>query len=338
MTLSCPRITRRGIQVALGLLWFLDGALQLQHQMFTASFAYDVIAPAAQGQPVLVSGVMHLFVRIFLWQPAVFNSFIVLTQMGLGILILWKKTAKYGLLLSVAWGLFVWYFGEGLGGLASFRTVILMGAPGAALIYAMLALGTLPPDDKHEKQENDDSHPAYWLAIFWCVLWVLGAIYQLLPGQNTISSMSSMISGMASGTPGWMYSLDTRTANVIQELGGNRGPQTHAMHMTMAQMARMPSYQDSGYWFILLLAVVQLGIGIGVLFPRVIRKTAIVTGIMLSVPFWVIGQSMGGYFTGVATDPGTAPLFILLGVAILGCTQLDKKLARLAKHIQNVVI
>lgn len=46
-----PRITRRGIQVTLGLLWILDGFLQFQPAMLTSKFATQVIAPAGQGQP-----------------------------------------------------------------------------------------------------------------------------------------------------------------------------------------------------------------------------------------------------------------------------------------------
>ena len=133
------RITKRTIQIALGVLWLLDGALQLQPQMFTSNFATQVIAPAAQGQPRLVSGVMHFAIRVFLLHPAIFNSFIAITQLGLGVLILWKRSVKLGLILSIGWGLFVWYVGEGLGGLASGHTLLLMGAPGAALIYATVS-------------------------------------------------------------------------------------------------------------------------------------------------------------------------------------------------------
>ena len=50
------RVTRRGIQVTLGLLWILDGMLQLQPAMLTPRFATQVIAPAGEGQPAFVAG------------------------------------------------------------------------------------------------------------------------------------------------------------------------------------------------------------------------------------------------------------------------------------------
>jgi len=39
-------------------------------------------------------------------------------------------------------------------------------------------------------------------------LWIGGAIYQLLPGQNTVSSISTMIASNGFGQPGWLASLD----------------------------------------------------------------------------------------------------------------------------------
>ena len=60
-------ITRQRLQVALGLIWLLDGGLQLQPFMFSGSFLPQVIEPAAQGQPsVVATGVLdaaHLMSR-----------------------------------------------------------------------------------------------------------------------------------------------------------------------------------------------------------------------------------------------------------------------------------
>jgi hypothetical protein len=149
------KITRRGIQLSLGLLWLLDGVLQLQHQMFTASFANNVIAPVAQGQPIIVSGPIHSAVHILLMHPALFNTCFALIQLSLGALILWKRTSRSALITSVFWALLVWYLGEGLGGILSGHALLLMGAPGAAVIYGILAIGTLTLDDKKPTAKND---------------------------------------------------------------------------------------------------------------------------------------------------------------------------------------
>jgi hypothetical protein len=310
------RMTRRGIQLTLGWLWFLDGALQLQHQMFTSAFATQVITPASVGQPQIVGGAMHFFVHIFLMHPAIYNTIIAAIQLGLGALILWRRTARLGLLLSVFWGLFVWYIGEGLGGVLSGQTSLLMGAPGAALLYVVLALAVFPKDT--ERSRDRDS-PAPWLAFVWAFLWIGGAIYQLLPGQNSAASIGAMIAGNASGAPGWLERIDMHVANTI-----------HGFTAT--------GTQGTAYWFILFLAIFQIAIGVGVLSHRSTRVVALSVGIGVSIVFWVVGQSLGEYFSGLATDPSTAPLFILLGLAILGQSQLDQELSKIYAKVESIFI
>jgi hypothetical protein len=341
-------LSKRSIQVSLGILWLLDGALQLQHQMFSSAFATQVVEPAIQGQPGFVRGPMNFGVHLFLHSPIIFNALFALTQLAIGALILWRRTLKWGLLCSIGWGLVVWIFGEGYGGIFSGHTLLLMGAPGAVIIYVLLALAVMPSrneDKPHQKRQS----AAYWLVFVWLVLWVGGGVYQMLPGQDTTSDVSSMISGMAQDAPGWLASLDNHTANVINGFGGQSEKITtcssgSSMNMTGAQMAHMSNescistQSDPGYWFILLIAALQFCIGFGVLLSGIWRKLAIGFGIVFSLVFWVVGQSLGAYFTGLATDPNAGPLFILLGFAILGCTDLNKKLSKLGYKIETIMV
>jgi hypothetical protein len=324
------KVTGRSIQVALGILWLLDGFLQLQSQMFTNHFASLVIAPAAQFEPILVAGPIHLFIHIFLFHPAIFNSFAVLTQLALGILILYRRTTKIGLIASMAWGLLVWVIGEGYGAIFSGHTSLLMGAPGAALLYIILAIAVLPRVDKKI------ARPPYWLAFVWAFLWIGGAIYQLLPGQNTVSSISTMIASNGFGQPGWLASLDFHVGSIINGFGTPLALQS-GMHMSANQMAMMQTEGTSGYWFILLAALVQFGIGIAVFLPRLYRLIGISLGVMFSLIFWIVGQSFGGIFTGLATDPNAAPLFIALAVAIVGCSTLGNDLAEFFKRFERTI-
>jgi hypothetical protein len=238
------------------------------------------------------------------------------------------------LLLSVLWGLFVWYIGEGLGGLASGHTLLLMGAPGAALIYALLALAVLP--DSGEA----DQHPAGWLVIIWAVLWTIGAVYQLLPGQNSTAALSSMIGSNASGAPAWLASLDLHLASLIQTLGAvHKLPvMSPGMHMTSLQMAQMPMAHSSGAWLVVAAAIVQLLVGLAVFVPGPFRLVGIGAGICLALVFWVVGESLGSYYTGLATDPNSGPLFVLLALSILGCTQYDHRLRRLYRRFETVLV
>jgi hypothetical protein len=334
-------VSKRGIQIALGSLWLLDGALQLQHQMFSSAFASQVIAPAGQGQPIAVYGPINFEIHVLLMHPAIFNALFALIQLAIGVLILNKRTIKLGLVASIVWGLGVWYMGEGLGGLLSGHALLLTGAPGAALIYALISLAIFPR--KETKSKQVDHKPAYWLPIVWAVFWIVGAIYQLLPGQNTVSDVASSISGLAGGgSPGWLSALQIHSANVIQGFSHANAAKGlgSKMNMTAGHMnilASTTSNHSSGYWFILLFAIVQAAIGILIFLPRQYRKIPIGLGIAVSLIFWFVGQSLGGYYSGLATDPNTAPLFILLGIAILGCgklefSQLKQDILKLSKH------
>jgi hypothetical protein len=320
------KITKRGIQISLGLLWLIDGALQLQHQMFSSAFATQVIAPAGQGQPIAIYGPINFEIHMILLHPAIFDAFFTIIQLALGVLILNKRTVKIGLLASVAWGLGVWYMGEGLSGMLSGHTMLLIGMPGAALIYAILALAVLP--HKNNKGKKVDNRPAYWLPIVWAIFWVGGAAYQLLPGQNTVTDVASSISGLAGGgSPGWLSALQIHVSNIIL---GYSPTAVSQMNMSGSHMGEITliSNHSTGYWFILLLAIVQAVIGLLIFLPRQYRKISVSIGIAVSLVFWFVGQSLGAYYSGLATDPNTAPLFILLGVAILGCGSLDFKLLK----------
>jgi hypothetical protein len=282
---ATPRITRRRIQVALGLLWLLDGLLQFQPAMFTRKFATQVIAPAGVGQPGFVAGPLDEVVRIILHQPAVMDLGFGLIQLALGAGILFPRTARWALAASVAWALAVWYLGEGLGGLFGGGASLLTGAPGAALLYAVLALAVWPRRDPRAER------PARWVTVAWVVAWLGGAVLQLLPGVDTNAAISMSLAMNASGAPAWFAAIDNQLSLLV------------------------PAYGAS---IVIDLVVLQVFAGVGVLMGRRIRLAAVTVGIGLSLAYWVTGQDLGQFWTGIATDPNAAPLLMLLGVTVLG--------------------
>lgn len=66
------------------------------------------------------------------------------------------------------------------------------------------------------------------------------------------------------------------------------------------------------------LVVLQAFTGVGALLAGRTGRIAVWTGIALSLLYWLAGRGLGQYWSGLATDPGTAPVLILLGVAVLG--------------------
>src|SRR5450755_4711543 len=77
--------TRRDIQIALGVLWLLDGVLQAQPFMFTRGFATQLIAPVGQGQPGVVAGPVHLGSVIVAANPVASNLLFAAIQLLIGV-------------------------------------------------------------------------------------------------------------------------------------------------------------------------------------------------------------------------------------------------------------
>ncbi|MDR3033810.1 MAG: hypothetical protein LBV78_12020 [Kitasatospora sp.] len=286
--LARRNVTRRGIQIALGSLWILDGLLQFQPAMLTRTFATQVIAPAGQGQPVFVSVPVREAARIILLHPAAVDVGFGLVQLALGAGILWPRTTRRALTASAAWALSVWYLGEGLGGLFGNDASMLTGAPGAALVYAMLALAVQPLG----AHAVDGQRPSRWAAMGWAALWLGGAVLQLLPGRNTNASIRMPLAMNASDTPGWLAVIDHHLAALVP----------HASVSIAVD-----------------LAVLQAFAGLGVFMARRARTAALILGLSLSLIYWIAGQDMGQLWSGFATDPSTAPLMGLLAVAVADC-------------------
>ena len=139
-----PRLTARHIQVGLGMVWLLDGLLQLQPKMFGSGFADMVIMPSAQGQPGVVSSAITHVAHLMSVQPALVNALFAGVQLLIGAGLLIRETVKPALVVSFVWALGVWTLGEGFGMLLTGHASPLSGAPGAALLYAVIGLLVWP--------------------------------------------------------------------------------------------------------------------------------------------------------------------------------------------------
>jgi hypothetical protein len=157
---------------------------------------------------------------------------------------------------------------------------VLTGAPGAVLLYALLALAAWPGRDPAQEA------PARWLPLVWAVVWVGGAVFQALPGQNT----GTAVAGAITGGPGWLGRLDVSVARWT----------TH-----------------HGTFVVVALVVAEALIGLGALYRRT-RVPAIAAGFVLALAIWVVWQDVGQLYSGQATDPNTAPIIALLAIAVLG--------------------
>jgi hypothetical protein len=268
----------------LGLLWLLDAGLQLQPFMFGTGFAEQVIAPAAAGQPEVVAGPVRWAASVIAAHPVALDTLFAASQLLIGLGLLVPRTARLALAASLPWALGVWFFGEGLAGLASGHASLLNGAPGSVFLYGLLALAAWP------RPHRPGEAPARWLPLAWAVLWIGGAVFQALPGQNTGAAVAGVLTDAGDATPHWLH--------VLQASVG--GWTTHHGPLVVAA-----------------LVAAEALIGLAALHSRS-RTPAAGAGFLLALAIWVFAQDLGQLYTGQATDPNTAPLIALMAVALLG--------------------
>jgi hypothetical protein len=285
------RVSARSIQIGLGLLWLLDGLLQLQPKMFGPDFANGVILPMVQGQPAVVSGAMTHLAHLVSAQPALADTVFAAVQILIGIGLLIGETVKPALVLSFAWALGVWAFGEGFGMLFTGAASPLTGAPGAALLYVAIGVLVWPratgPAASGPAAAEGPLGQRGGQAI-WAVVWSGMGLLWLLPANRAGGSISGAIGGAVAGEPGWLSHVQLSVAHALGSGGGS---------VAVA------------------CAVLSFVIGLG---PLLTRHTTVflVAGAALALDYWMFGEAFGGVFTGLATDPNTGPLLVLLALAV----------------------
>jgi hypothetical protein len=284
LALLAPADRRRKLQLALAVLWLLDGILQYQPTMFSKAFP-QMLAGTAQGNPALVAHPITWSAGFIGHHLMPVNAAFATAQVTLGLGIAFRPTVKVALAASVAWALGVWWFGEGLGSVFTGAASPLNGAPGAVIIYALLAVLLWPADRDAEASFVAGYAVGRRVAReLWLILWGSLALFALMPATRAPHAISTMLTSMASGQPGWLAWIDTHAAAAI----GGRG--------------------------LLAAGVLAMTLGLVAAGVYLAPRAAIVLAIALAVVIWLAGGA-GGIFTGSGTDPNSGPLLALLAVA-----------------------
>jgi hypothetical protein len=272
--------SRRAIQISLGLIWLLDGALQLQSFMYGGGFIAALKANGT-GQPPWIADSVSWAANIMQAHQAPLNTLFALVQVWIGVGLLNRRTVKPALALSLVWSLVVWWFGEGFGMLFMSMSSPLSGAPGAAILYLMVAVVLWPG------QRPGGLLGVRGARLMWGALWLVMAWLWLGSAGSSPNAVSEAFSGAPSGMA-WLTHVQESLATA-----------THGRGLAIG----------------LCLAAVSAAIGIAVArnwHPRPFLGLSV----FINLVFWVVGQGFGGMFTGVATDPNSAPLLCLLACAL----------------------
>jgi hypothetical protein len=282
---------RRLLQLGLAGIWLLDALLQYQSFMFSKAFS-QMIGGTSAGNPGVVASPITWNATLVEHHAVALNSIFATIQLLLAIGIARRPTVRLALAASIVWALGVWWFGEGLGMVLTGGASPVNGAPGAVIIYALLAVLLWPSD------RGSPASPAPFTAAravgapvaraLWLVLWLSLAYFALLPGNRAPQALNGMIAGMESGEPSWLAALDRDAASLVA-------------HQGLAAS--------------IVLAIALVIIALGIYLPPPAARATLVLAIVVAAVIWVFGQALGGILTGGGTDPNSGPLFILLALA-----------------------
>ena len=288
---------RRWLQIGLGVLWILDAALQYQPYMFSRDLVTGIIDPASSGNPAAIASSVTGVGQVMLHDVAAFNAAFATIQLAIGLGLLWQPAVKAALAATIGWGLAVWLLGEGLGGVLTGTASPLTGAPGAAVLYVLLAvlIWPRPPLDGvsvHGRSPTRSVAAASplgprWSRLPWLLLWGSSAYFLLQAPVRAPGQLSMTIQGLAGGEPGWLASVDRSAALAVESAGGVVS---------------------------VVLAITFALVGLAV-FSTAATRTALILAGISAAAIWVLTENLGGILSGLGTDPNTGPLLILLAAA-----------------------
>ena len=279
---------RRALQLGLACIWLLDAVLQYQPFMYTKAFG-QMLAGTASGNPSVIAHPITWDATLVDNHLVLINTIFATVQLLIGLGIAFRPTVRLALAVSIAWSVGVWWFGEGLGGVLSGAASPLNGAPGAVIIYALLAVLLWPADrDIPAPFTAARAVGAHVARGLWLVLWLSLAYFALTPANRAPQAINGMISGMESGNPGWLAALDRGAASLVSGQG-------------MAASV--------------VLAVALILIAVGVYLPSPAAKGTLVLAIVVALVIWVFGEAFGMIMAGGATDPNSGPLLVLLALS-----------------------
>jgi hypothetical protein len=290
---------RRALQLGLAGVWLLDALLQYQQVMFTRAFG-QMLAATAPGNPGVIARPITWDATLIEHHAAALNAVFATVQLLLGLGIAFRPLTRFALAASVAWSLAVWWLGEGLGGVLNGTANPVGGAPGAVILYALLAVLLWPADRAGPAGAVPDGTAkaapftaaravgARAARVLWLVLWLSLAWFALQPANRAPAALHDLIARLADGEPGWLAGIENAAAAVVG---------SHGLAVSIV------------------LAAACVLVAAGVWLPGPAARATLVLALMVAGLIWVIGEAFGMILAGGATDPNSGPLLALLALA-----------------------
>ncbi len=294
-------LSRKMLQQILGVLWLIDGIIQLFPQMWTMNMVNGIMKPMLNGQPGIFEPSLKFIVTQTTLHLVEVNLLISFVQicLGLGFLFLSDRWVKWLVFASIVWAFIVWYGGEGMNMLFTGTASVLTGAPGAVLLYPLLGLAVIPRKQSTTASRGATSKAGdngllsrrllrYILAGFWC----FAALLQLQPN--------------------WWQ--DGQISQAVGAMVGQGGLNSVLVDPVLTQISNATANIETQLNIALIVVFLAIGIGLAVVKDEYVRPF-LIASIIMSVLFWYFSEAFGMILTGMATDFNSGLLVVIIALA-----------------------
>lgn len=296
MTGITGRRDKRILRYGLGVLWLVDALLQMQPGMFSRAFygrLPDKLMPSSLQtvhESTVQWGAPAVRLTQFLYEhaPVLTNSVVIAIQLVLAALFLLpfpKRWVRVGGMASVVWGLAIWVFGEGMGGLFSWGDMnIYAGFPGSALVYAFAGALLFVRSSTWSRGQVYQ-----WTVKSVAILFLICAALQVIPANGNWSKADQM------------------------SVFGNSGfqPQPHLLSAPVMAFTNWISADHAGFTNFLEIILLIYVAGVIWFWDRWSWPFRTFVFAWLFVIWW-FGMDFGFLFSGLSTDVNTPPIVALL--------------------------
>jgi hypothetical protein len=274
-------LSRRTLRRALGVLWLLDALLQAEPSNFAPGYPRADLLQSIMGAPGWERRIVVDLVAPFTSHWPWWNWAVVALQAAIGLALVADRWARPALVVAVGWCAVVWLAGEGLGMLPTGFALLCFGAPGPAILNAILGLLAWPSATRAEVDRS-------WWRTAWITYWGGGALLQFPWVYPPRQVLGANVEEASIGQPAWLESV-TRPV----------------WHLILSR----PVPWLVGLW------TAELGIGVAALGSGRTLRAALAAATVVTAVFWLVGQQLGGAFAPTPADVGTGPLVIVLALS-----------------------
>jgi hypothetical protein len=284
-----PRDAQRTFRLVLATVWLTDAVLQIQPFMFTrgSNGLGGMLHGMASGNPGFVARTITWNASIVAHEPVVTNALFALIQFVIAFGIVYPRTVRPALALSMVWALGVWWFGEGAGGVFLGASTPFGGGPGGVLYYAVLAVLLWPRQGSEEPFVAARAVGVRTARLIWVGVWGLLAVLTVVGSGRSPKALHDLVTHVEGGQPGWLTHIDRVSAPFLL----HHGTTTATLLAAVCVVAGASIYLAPGF-----------------------LRLMIVVVCVAFAAIWIAVENLGGILAGGATDPNSGPLVILLAL------------------------